>query len=98
VYCSWGGVGYYPARPHLFADKIKRHPEVEVLLVTIENRTDVMNKVLNWLKEEASPSIPLVIARPDFSGRSNPLSRLSFSSAGLTSMVPLEFLKRWIVG
>ena len=37
--------------PHPFTDEIKRHPEVEVLLVTRDNRTQVMNKVLNWLWE-----------------------------------------------
>ena len=37
--------------PHPFADEIKRHPEVETLLVTRENRTEVMRKVLNWLAE-----------------------------------------------
>jgi nucleoside-triphosphatase THEP1 len=37
--------------PHPFADQIKRHPEVEVLLVTRENRTEVIKKVLNWLTE-----------------------------------------------
>jgi nucleoside-triphosphatase THEP1 len=37
--------------PHPFADEIKRHPEVETLLVTRNNRTEVMNKVLNWLAE-----------------------------------------------
>ena len=37
--------------PHLFADEIKRHPEVETLLVTRDNRTEVMKKVLNWLME-----------------------------------------------
>jgi nucleoside-triphosphatase len=37
---------------HPFADEIKRHPEVETLLVTRDNRTEVMNKVLNWLTVE----------------------------------------------
>jgi nucleoside-triphosphatase THEP1 len=37
--------------PHPFADEIKRHPEVETLLVTRDNRTEVMRKVLNWLME-----------------------------------------------
>jgi nucleoside-triphosphatase THEP1 len=37
--------------PHPFADEIKRHPEVETLLVTRDNRTEVMKKVLNWLME-----------------------------------------------
>jgi len=36
----------------LDADEIKHHPEVETLLVTRDNRTGVMNKVLNWLMEE----------------------------------------------
>jgi hypothetical protein len=35
----------------LGADEIKRHPEVETLLVTRDNRTEVMRKVLNWLME-----------------------------------------------
>jgi len=37
--------------PHPFADEIKRHPEVEVLLATGDNRAEVMKKVLNWLTE-----------------------------------------------
>jgi len=37
--------------PHPFADEIKRHPEVEVLLVTRDNRAEVMKKVLDWLME-----------------------------------------------
>jgi nucleoside-triphosphatase len=37
--------------PHPFADEIKRRPEVETLLVTRDNRTEVMKKVLNWLTE-----------------------------------------------
>ena len=36
----------------LGADEIKRHPEVETLLVTRDNRTEVMKKVLSWLAEE----------------------------------------------
>jgi nucleoside-triphosphatase THEP1 len=32
-----------------FADEIKRRPEVKTLLVTGDNRTEVMKKVLNWL-------------------------------------------------
>jgi nucleoside-triphosphatase THEP1 len=35
----------------LGADEIKRHPEVEVLLVTRDNRTEVMRKVLDLLTE-----------------------------------------------
>jgi nucleoside-triphosphatase THEP1 len=37
--------------PHPFAGEIKRHPEVEALLVTRDNRTEVMRKVLDWLAE-----------------------------------------------
>jgi len=37
--------------PHPFADEIKRHPEVEVLPVTGDNHSEVMQKVLNWLTE-----------------------------------------------
>jgi len=34
---------------HPFADKIKRSPEVETLLVTRDNRIAAMSKILNWL-------------------------------------------------
>jgi nucleoside-triphosphatase len=34
---------------HPFADEIKRHPQAEVLLVTRDNRTEVMKKVLDWI-------------------------------------------------
>jgi nucleoside-triphosphatase len=37
--------------PHPFADEIKRHPEVEVLLVTGDNRPEVLRKVLDWVTE-----------------------------------------------
>jgi len=33
----------------LGAGEIERHPEVEVLLATGDNRAEVMKKVLNWL-------------------------------------------------
>jgi nucleoside-triphosphatase len=36
---------------HRFADEIKRHPQVQVLLVTRENRPQVMNEVLSWLTQ-----------------------------------------------
>ena len=36
---------------HPFADEIKRRPEVQTLLVTRENRADVMEKVRDWLAE-----------------------------------------------
>jgi hypothetical protein len=39
VWCPWN------------SDEIKRHPEVEVLLVARDNRTEVMKKVSNWLME-----------------------------------------------
>jgi nucleoside-triphosphatase len=35
---------------HPFADEIKHRPEVETLLVTRENHSEILNKVLNWLK------------------------------------------------
>jgi len=44
-------LGTIMLNPHPFADEIKRHPAVEVLLVTRDNRTEVMRKVLNWLTE-----------------------------------------------
>ena len=44
-------LGSITLNPHPFADEIKRHPEVETLLVTRDNRTEVMKKVLNWLAE-----------------------------------------------
>jgi nucleoside-triphosphatase len=42
-------LGTIMLNPHPFADEIKRHPEVEMLLVTRDNRTEVMRKILNWL-------------------------------------------------
>jgi nucleoside-triphosphatase len=44
-------LGTIMLNPHPFADEIKRHPEVETLLITRDNRTEVMKKVLNWLME-----------------------------------------------
>ena len=44
-------LGTIMLNPHPFADEIKRHPEVETLLVTRNNRNEVMRKVLNWLTE-----------------------------------------------
>lgn len=37
---------------HPSADEIKRHPEAEVLLVTRDNQSQVINEVLDWLREE----------------------------------------------
>jgi len=34
---------------HPFADEIKRHPQADVLLVTKDNHTEVMKKVLDWI-------------------------------------------------
>jgi nucleoside-triphosphatase len=42
-------LGTIMLNPHPFADEIKHHPEVETLLVTRDNCTEVMSKVLNWL-------------------------------------------------
>ncbi len=42
-------LGTIMLNPHPFAGEIKRHPEVETLLVAGDNRTEVMKKVLNWL-------------------------------------------------
>ena len=47
-------LGTIMLNPHPFADEIKRHPEAETLLVTRDNRTEVMKKVLNWLMEEVN--------------------------------------------
>jgi len=42
-------LGTIMLNPHPFADEIKRHAEVEVLLVTRDTHTDVMKKVLSLL-------------------------------------------------
>jgi nucleoside-triphosphatase len=44
-------LGTIMLNPHPFADEIKRHPEVEVLLVTRDNRNEAMKMVLDWLTE-----------------------------------------------
>ena len=44
-------LGTIMLNPHPFADEIKRHPEVETLLVTRDKRTEVMKRVLDWLAE-----------------------------------------------
>lgn len=36
---------------HPFADKIKKHPEVNTLVVTRDNHNEVLREVLNWLVE-----------------------------------------------
>jgi nucleoside-triphosphatase len=45
-------LGTIMLNPHPFANEIKRRPEVETLLVTRDNRTEVMKKVSDWLTEE----------------------------------------------
>ena len=42
-------LGTIMLNPHPFADEIKRHPEVQVLSVTRDNRPEVMKKVLDWI-------------------------------------------------
>ena len=44
-------LGTIMLNPHPFADEIKLHPQVETLLITRDNRTEMMAKVLNWLTE-----------------------------------------------
>ena len=48
-------LGTIMLNPHPFADEIKHHPEVETLVVTRDNRPEVMKKVLNWLTEGDIP-------------------------------------------
>ena len=38
--------------PHPFADQIKNHSQVETLVLTRENRQQVLERVLNWLAEK----------------------------------------------
>jgi nucleoside-triphosphatase len=47
-------LGTIMLNPHPFADEIKRRPEVEMLLINKNNRTEVMKKVLDWLMEGVS--------------------------------------------
>lgn len=44
-------LGTIMLNPHPFADEVKRHPEVEVLSLTRDNRPEVLKRVLNWLTE-----------------------------------------------
>ena len=44
-------MGAIMLNPRAFAGEIKRHPEVEALPVTRDNRAEVMKKILNWLME-----------------------------------------------
>ena len=45
-------LGTIMLNPHPFADGIKRRPEVRTLLVTRDNRDEVIGEILNWLVEE----------------------------------------------
>jgi len=47
-------LGTIMLNPHPFADEIKRRSEVETLLVTGDNRTQVIRKVPNWLPEKVN--------------------------------------------
>jgi len=47
-------LGTIMLNPHPFADEIKRRPEVEALLLIRDNRTEVMNNVLNGLMDGVS--------------------------------------------
>jgi hypothetical protein len=40
---------------HSNAGEIKRHPEVEALLVPGDSRTEVMKRALDWLIQASSP-------------------------------------------
>jgi hypothetical protein len=68
---------------HWSAGEIKRHPEVETLLVTGDSRAKVMRKVLNWPTEvqETSRPVPHVIAST-YKVRGNLLSLVFLSLDG----------------
>jgi nucleoside-triphosphatase THEP1 len=51
-------LGTIMLHPHPFADRIKDHPEVEVLLLTRDNRAEAMQKVLDWLAATYILSLP----------------------------------------
>ncbi len=44
-------LGTIVLNPHPFADEIKRRHEVRTMLVTRDNRGDVMGEILDWLTE-----------------------------------------------
>ena len=50
-------LGTIMLNPHPFADKIKRYPEVETLLVTRDNRHEVLRELLGWLAEGANSGL-----------------------------------------
>ena len=47
-------LGTVMLNPHPFADKIKRHPEIKTILVTRDNRNEVLIEVLNWLADRTN--------------------------------------------
>jgi nucleoside-triphosphatase len=47
-------LGTIMLNPHPFADEIKRHPEVELLPVTRDSRSEVTRRVLDWLTESVN--------------------------------------------
>jgi len=61
--------------PHPCAGEIKRRPEVETLLVTADNRTEVMKKVLNWLTVEGKIQSRGQKATPMIAEELHPVSR-----------------------
>jgi len=50
-------LGTIMLNPHPFANQIKRYPQVEVLQLTRDNRSEIMAKVLAWLTQGDS-SVP----------------------------------------
>lgn len=44
-------LGTIMLNPHPFADRIKRHAHVEVILLTRDNRAEAMRKVMDWLEK-----------------------------------------------
>lgn len=43
-------LGTIMLNPNPFADQIKQHPELKVLLITRDNRNQTLSEVLNWLE------------------------------------------------
>lgn len=44
-------LGTIMLNPHPFADRVKWHSQVEVILLTRDNRAEAMRKVMEWLGE-----------------------------------------------
>ena len=47
-------LGTIMLNPHPFADKVKSHPQVRTLLVTRDNRNEVLQDILDWLRTSAA--------------------------------------------